>query len=101
MSKVEKYLKLAKNIVITPKKEDIDEKIINRIENLSEDDKKLLDERFMDYMRKNNSRLYLFSEDLKNKPGKLAVFALLFLAIFGIIIFVYRLLFSSSSKEQE
>ena len=101
MSKINKYLKLAKTIVIKPKKEDIDEKIINRIENLNEDDKKLLDDKFMEYMKKNNSRLYLFTEDVKNNPGKLVIPALLFIAISGIFIFVYRLLFLPSSKDQE
>jgi hypothetical protein len=101
MSKIDKYLKLARNVVIKPRKEDIDEKIISRIENLSEDDAKLLDDRFMDYMQKNNSRLYLFSEDIKNNPGKLVVFILLFLVIFGVFIFVYRFLFSSSSDDKE
>ena len=101
MSKIDKYLKLARNIVIKPEKEDIDEKIINRIENLSQDDKKLLDDRFMDYVRKNNSRFYLFSEDIKNNPGKLAVLILLFLTISGIAVLIYRLLFLPSSKNQE
>ncbi len=101
MSKIDRYLKLARNIVIKPEKADIDEKIINRIENLGEDDKKLIDDRFMDYVRKNNSRLYLFSEDVKNNPGKLVVLILLFLTIFGMAILIYRLLFLPSPKNQE
>ncbi len=103
MSEIDNYLKLAKNIMIKPEKEDIDEKIIDRIENLSEEDKKLLDDKFMEYLRKNNSRLYLFTEDIKNNPGKLVILILLFLAIFGVSIFIFRIfsLPSSNNKKKD
>lgn len=101
MNKIDRYLRLARNIVVRPKKEDIDEKIINRIENLSDEDKKLLDDRFMDYIRRNNSRLYLFSEDIKNNPGKLVAVAFIFLTVLGIAILGYRLFFSPAPEDQK
>jgi hypothetical protein len=43
----------------------------------------LLDERFMDYFKKSNSRVYLMLEKIKNNPG---IFALLIIALISIIV---------------
>src|SRR3989304_10553169 len=83
MSNVDRYLKIVKNAVIQPC-DDIDKKIINRISNISKRDKKLLDDKFLDYLKKNNSRLYLVIEKIKNNPGTFAA-----LAIAGVLIVVF------------
>lgn len=86
MSVVNKYLKIAKNAVIKPPT-DIEKKIMDRIYNLSKSDKLLLDEKFLDYLRKSNSRLYLLCEKIRNSPGKvvalgsIAVLIVIFLII--------------------
>ncbi|MDZ7838613.1 MAG: hypothetical protein U5N58_12060 [Actinomycetota bacterium] len=50
---------------------------MDRISNVSEQDQALLDDDFMEYLRKNNSRLYLFAENVRNNPLR---FLLLFSA---------------------
>ena len=88
MNTLDKYLKIAKKAVIKPGEVDIEEKILNRLSHIDEKDKKLLDDNFLDYLKKSNSRLYQFSEDLKNNPGKYIVLsaaaAILFVMIFVI-----------------
>ena len=65
MGKVEKYLNIAKTAIIkTPN--DIDGKILEKLENLDKEDRLLLDEDFLEYLKKNNSRIYLFNEKIKN-----------------------------------
>ncbi len=83
MSNIDRYLKIAKNAVIQPCY-DIDKKIINRISNISKHDERLLDDKFLDYLEKNNSRLYLVIEKIKNNPGTFAA-----LAIAGVLIIVF------------
>lgn len=87
MDTLDKYLKIAKKAVIKPGEGDIEEKILNRLSNINEKDKKLLDDNFLDYLKKSNSRLYQFSEDLKNNPGKYIVLSAA-AAIFFVMIFV-------------
>jgi len=73
MNRVDKYIKAAKNILIKTPEEDLDKKIIQRISNVSSDDEKLIDEKFLDYMKKLNSRSYILSEWILNNPGKLGL----------------------------
>jgi hypothetical protein len=87
MDTLDKYLKIAKKAVIKPGEGDIEEKILNRLSNINEKDKKLLDDNFLDYLKKSNSRLYQFSEDLKNNPGKYIVLSAT-AVIFIVMIFV-------------
>lgn len=87
MDTLDKFLKIAKKAVIKPGEGDIEEKILNRLSNINEKDKKLLDDNFLDYLKKSNSRLYQFSEDLKNNPGKYIVLSAA-AAIFFVMIFV-------------
>ena len=86
MDTLDKYLKIAKKAVINPGEGDIEEKILRRLSNINEKDKKLLDDNFLDYLKKSNSRPYLLSEDLKNNPGKYLVLSAA-AAIFFVIIF--------------
>ncbi|MCL5070412.1 MAG: hypothetical protein M1308_05890 [Actinobacteria bacterium] len=81
MDNINKYLKIAKNVVIKPDESNIEDKIINRLTSVDENDKKMLDDSFLDYVRKSNSRFYLFIEKIRDNPGKVTVlfmFILLF-----------------------
>jgi len=84
MNNINRYLKIAKDAVIKPS-EDIDKKIIDRISHVSKSDEKLLDEKFIDYLKKSNSRLYMAIEKIKNNPG---IFSAATIAVFFIIIFI-------------
>ncbi|MBM3707864.1 MAG: hypothetical protein FJW69_05940 [Actinobacteria bacterium] len=90
MNNLEKYLKIARKVVIKPGDEDIENKIINRLSNIGEEDKSLLDESFLDYLKKNNSRIYLFSENVKNNPGKYALMAVVSIAFIGLIFLIIK-----------
>jgi hypothetical protein len=87
MDTLDKYLKIAKKAVIKPGEGDIEEKILKRLSNINEKDKKLLDDNFLDYLKKSNSRPYLISEDLKNNPGKYLMLSAV-AAVFFVLIFV-------------
>jgi len=73
MSNVDKYIKATKDVLIKSAEEDLEEKIIQRISSVSKDDEKLLDEKFLEYLKKSNSRPYFFSEWILNNPGKLGL----------------------------
>lgn len=57
MDNLNKYLKIARNVVIKPEESNIEDKIINRLTSVNENDKKMLDDSFLDYFKKSNSRL--------------------------------------------
>lgn len=84
MNSINKYLKIAKDAVIKPS-ESIDKKIIERISNIKKSDRALLDENFMDYLKKSNSRVYLMLEKMRNNPG---AFAVLMVAVISVIIII-------------
>jgi len=90
MSNIDRYLKIAKNAVIQPC-DDIDKKIINRISNISKHDEKLLDNKFLDYLKKNNSRLYLVIEKIRNNPGTFTALAMAGFLIFVFIAFLFKM----------
>lgn len=84
MNNINRYLKIARDAVIKPS-DDIDKKIINRLSHISKSDEKLLDGKFLDYLAKSNSRIYLIIEKIKNNPG---AFAILLVAGIFIVIFI-------------
>jgi len=98
MNSVNKYSKIArniaKNIVVKPP-ENIEEKIIDKISKINDSDRKLLDEKFLDYLKKNNSRLYLLSEKIKNNSGRLAALGSIVILL---VIFLVVVCCLSSSK---
>jgi len=103
MGNLKKYIKIAKDITIRPADEPIEDKILDRISRVSEADKTLLDEKFLEYLKKNNSRLYLLTEKIKNNPLK---FSLLLMAmVFLSFIIAYEIkkfcLSSSENKSQK
>jgi hypothetical protein len=87
MSSVDRYIKAAKNILIKSSEENLEKKIIQRIANVSRADEKLIDEKFLDYMKRINSRPYVLSEWILNNPGKLGL-ALAASAAFGLFIYM-------------
>ncbi|MDD5621752.1 MAG: hypothetical protein PHQ09_01155 [Actinomycetota bacterium] len=90
MNNINRYLKIVKNAVIQPY-DDIDKKIINRISNISKLDEKLLDNKFLDYLKKNNSRVYLVIQKIKNNPGAFAVLAMAGIFIVVFIAFIFKI----------
>ena len=98
MSTLDKYIKQTKNILIDPKKDDLEKKILSRLSSLKEDDRSLLDEKFLDYLNKNNSRMYLFSENIQNNPGKFALIFLSGIIFAGLLAFLAVKIISPSKK---
>ncbi len=90
MAEIDKYLKIAKKVVIKPEDHGIEEKIIERISKVDENDTSLLDSNFMDYLKKNNSRLYLFSEGVKNNPGKFILIVVSISVFLGLLAFIIK-----------
>jgi hypothetical protein len=89
MSKIDKLLKAASKVTVEPQ-DNLDEKIIEKIKNLNEEDKKILDENFIDFLKKNNSKVYLFNRKLKENKAALIFFGV-FIAALGIFTFIeYR-----------
>jgi len=76
MKVLNRFFKYAKDIVVDPG-QDIENRIIDKIKNLSDNDKEILDESFMEFLKKSNSRLYLFNKKLKENSGYLIAFGVL------------------------
>jgi hypothetical protein len=96
MNNLDKYLKIARNVVIKPEESNIEDKIINRLKSTNEDDKKILDDNFLDYFKKSNSRFYLFIEKIRDNPGKITALFIFILLIAGFLM----LLFGSGSADK-
>ncbi len=90
MDSLNTYLKIAKEAVIKPGEGDIEERILKRLSNINEKDKRLLDDNFLNYLKKSNSRTYLFSEDLKNNLGKYITLSVTAAIFFGIMFLIAR-----------
>jgi hypothetical protein len=90
MSGINKYLKIAKNAVIKPS-DDIEGKIIDRISRVDTADKSLLDDSFLDFFKKSNSRLYLAIEKIKNNPGIFATLIVTSVFIFIFLIVIVKI----------
>ena len=97
MSEVNKYLKIAKDVVIEPK-DGIEDKIIDRISHIKEKDKNLLDGRFKDFFEKNNSRPYLVGEKIKDHPGMFSFAVIALLGIFAAAAYFLNMLISNDKK---
>lgn len=96
MNNINRYLKIAREAVIKPS-DDIDKKIINRISHISKSDEKLLDEKFLDYFNKSNSRVYLIIEKIRNNPEAFTALAATVIFIIVFIAFMVRI-FSRREK---
>lgn len=100
MNELNKFLKVAKDILVNPQC-DIENKIIDRIKNLNEEDKKILDEGFMNFLKKSNSRLYFFSKKIKENSGLIILFSILGAAAAGLLFMEYRNYKKLSSSENQ
>jgi uncharacterized membrane protein len=95
MNNVNKYLKIAKDALVRPH-DDIEQKIMDRISHINKKDEVLLDDSFLDFFRKSNSRLYLLAEKFKDSQ---AFFISLAVLMFFIIFFIF--LFKKISTADE
>lgn len=90
MEKLDRYLKIAKNVMIKPQENNIEEKIIKKLSNINDRDKSMLDANFLEYLKKNNSRLYLFSEKVRNSPGKFVALGLFIALSAGFLAYILK-----------
>jgi len=90
MSSIDKYIKIARDAFIKPSG-DIEGKIIDRISHLKNGDNILLDEKFLDFFKKNNSRLYLIAEKIRNNQGAFAALAISVIFFVFIIFFIVKI----------
>ena len=89
MSKLSKMLKIAKDISVKPG-ENLEEKIIERIENLREEERDFLGEDFLDFLKKENSRLHLFGKKVRENKGLIIFFSIFTAALTAFLIAEYR-----------
>jgi len=89
MSRINKILKIAKDITVRPG-ENLEEKIIERIENLKDEEKDLLDKDFLDFLKKENSKLHLFSRRFRENKGLIMFFSVFTAALTAFMIMEYR-----------
>ncbi len=90
MNNVNKYLKIARNAVIEPSG-DVEKKIIDRISHINRTDRSLLDDKFLDFFKKSNSRIYLIAEKIKNNPGAFATLAITLISMVILAVFIVKL----------
>jgi hypothetical protein len=90
MNNINRYLKIARDAVIKPS-DDMDKKIIDRISHISKSDEKLLDEKFLDYLNKSNSRAYLIIEKIRNNPEAFTALAIAVVFIVVFIAFMFKI----------
>ena len=99
MDNLNKYLKIARNVVIKPEERNIEDKIINRLTSVNENDKNILDDSFLDYFKKNNSRFYLFTEKIRDNPGKLTALFVVILLFAGVFVLLLKSGGTSQAKD--
>lgn len=99
MNNLNKYLKIARNVLIKPEEKSIEDKILNRLAIVNEKDKEILDDNFLDYLKKSNSRFYLFMEKIRNNPGKVSVLFIFVLLITGLFILLLKSENSNRGKD--
>ena len=90
MENLDRYLKIAKNVVIKPQENNIEEKIIKKLSNINDRDKSMLDDNFLEYLKKSNSRLYLFSDKVRNNPGMFAILGLFIALSLGFLAYILK-----------
>ena len=83
---IKKYLKYAKDLEVEPPSGNMEDKIIYKVSHIKDKDK-VLDEKFLRFLKDNNSRYFLIKEKIRNNPGK-------FLIIAGFAIIAAAFLFS-------
>ncbi|MDD3628600.1 MAG: hypothetical protein PHN81_02325 [Actinomycetota bacterium] len=101
MNNVNKYLKIARDAVIKPPSGNIEEKIINRISNIDNKDESLLDEKFLDFFKKSNSRLYQTAEKIRNNPGFFAGIIITVIFIISFFVLITKKLLDEGEKSAD
>lgn len=97
MNEVARYLRIAKDAVIEPE-DRIEDKIMDRISHLDEKDKKeILDERFLDFLKKSNSRPYQFEQKVRDHPGIFAFLSIMVMGIIAIVAYIVRAVFKEEN----
>jgi hypothetical protein len=77
MNDLNKFFKFAKDIIVKPSKDtNIEDKIIEKIRNLSDEDKTILDNNFKEFLKKYNSRFYLFKKTLKENCALVTILSI-------------------------
>jgi len=89
MSRLSSLLKIAKDITVKPG-ENFEDKIIERIESLNDEEKDSLDKDFLEFLKKENSRLYLFGKKVRENSGFVVFFSLLTAALTAFLIIEYK-----------
>jgi len=89
MKALNRFFKYAKDMVVDPG-QDIENRIIDKIENLNDKDKEILDEGFLEFLKKSNSRLYFFTKKIKENSGYLIAFGVLGVAAILFLLIEYR-----------
>ncbi len=89
MKALNRFYKYAKDMIVNPG-QDIENRIIDKIENLNDQDKEVLDESFLEFLKKSNSRLYFFNKKLKENSGYLITFGVLGFAAAIFLLVEYR-----------
>jgi len=89
MKALSRFFKYAKDMVVDPG-QDIEDRIIDKIENLNDKDRETLDEGFLEFLKKSNSRLYFFNKKLKENSGYLIAFGVLGFAAILFLLIEYR-----------
>ena len=89
MKALNRFYKYAKDMIVNPG-QDIENRIIDKIENLNDKDKEILDENFLEFLKKSNSRLYFFNKKLKENSGYLITFGVLGFSVAIFLLVEYR-----------
>jgi len=89
MGRLNSLLKIAKDIAVKPG-ENLEDKIIERINSLKDEEKDSLDKDFLEFLKKENSRLYLFGKKVRENSGLVVFFSLLTAALTAFLIIEYK-----------
>ena len=98
MGSVNKYLKIAKDAVIEPE-DRIDDKIMDRISHLKEEDKKeILDDNFLEFLKNSNSKPYQFEQKVREHPGLFAFVSILTMGVLAVLAYIVNLIVKEEAK---
>jgi len=98
MNDVNKYLRIAKDAVIKPG-DRIEDKIMDRISHVKQEDRdKILDKKFLEFFRNNNSKPYLLEQKIRAHPGVFAFILILAMGVLGAIIYIIKMMASEDNK---
>jgi hypothetical protein len=98
MGSINKYLKIAKDAVIEPE-DRIEDKIMDRISHLKEEDKdKILDDNFQQFLKNSNSKPYQFEQKVREHPGLVAFVSIIIMGVIGVLAYIVNLIIKEESK---